>query len=150
MMYPDSVTVRQTVLEPLRRVLAYRLSREMVTMAVDAHIVEIMADRIVLDVVAKVHAHALPPAEVIHHVRLEVDDPRHASWWDMFKDAYAQRWWMRWRAWPVHYVQTKVAVQREVAVAIRGHWTYPDAPIPASKMGQPVVVATWDTSDRPW
>lgn len=152
MTYPEHISnIGTHVLEPLRRVLSYRLSSELRGhLVTDVQLRESIADQITADVVYQVHADHLPPAEITHQVRLEVDDPRHASWWDMFKDTYAQRWWMRWRSWPVSYVQTKVSVRRAVVVKVRGHWTYPKARILPEWVGNPVVVATWDSRDLPW
>ena len=154
MIDPMSEISFQTVaLNSLKVAVQRYLSAEMVYVAHTADLrtmTEYLTDRMVLDLRARVLAEQLPPQQIHHPIRVEVDDPRHATWWEFFKATYHQRWWLRWRSWPIRHVNTPVAVQRTITVDVRNHWTFPRASIipPDSGLGTPVMVATWTTEDR--
>jgi len=153
MMYPtpDEIMAGRVILDPLRLKLARTLSLEVGEYLVNSSTLEVdrFLDRIALEFRYEVLAERMPPAEVRHPVVLVEDDPRHATWWDMFKATYRGRWWMRWRAWEVAYTSTPVTVRRDVVVNIQGHFTFPQAPRIGDRFGQPVAVAIWNTSDWP-
>lgn len=56
-----------------------------------------------------------------------------ASWWDMWKATYCGRWWMRWRRWPVRYIERSdtatatVRVEADLAVLFPHAQALPEA-----------------------
>lgn len=145
--------MQQVALTQLKLAARHYLSREMATLASTVQLnamVDDMTDHLVFELRARVLAEQLPPQTIRHHVRVTVDDPRFATWWDTFKATYQKRWWMRWRTWTINYIKTPVTVARSVEVNVRDHWTYPRAAIALpDQFGRPVMVATWTASDFP-
>ncbi len=151
-MSDPTISIRQVALTSLKLASRTYLSQEMACIASTAQFnahVEHEMQRMVLELRARVLAEQLPPQTIRHTVRVTVDDPRFATWWDAFKATYRERWWMRWRSWEIRHVKTPVAVERQVVVNVRDHWTYPRAAIqlPESQWGRPVMVATCDAVD---
>lgn len=121
--------------------------------------VDHIADRLTIRLKGHLLAERLPPQNV-HHVwngehefTLTTTVPRHATWWDMFKDTYRTRWWLRAlvRRRPVRYVDQPVSQRQtrrcahNVTVEVGAAWTYPQAPT-ALRGGLhlgPAVLKTW-------
>lgn len=118
-----------------------------------------IADRLTVRLKGELLAEKLPPQHVhhvwsgTHHFNLKTTVPRHATWWDLFKDTYRNRWWMR--AWvrrnPVHHVDQPVVFREDricahdVQVDVGAAWTYPQAPA-AFRAGLhlgPAILQTW-------
>lgn len=78
--------------------------------------------------------------------------PRHATWWDHFKDTYRARWWLRAlvQRRPPQYIDQTVTVhvdkeracRHDVAVPVRAAWIFPKAPPIDLHLG-PAYVQTW-------
>lgn len=149
------LAMQQVALTRLKIAIRQHLSAEMATMASTAElntwIAEDLARNLVFELRAHVLAEQLPPQTIRHRVRVTTTDPRHATWWDAYKDTHRRRWWMRWRHWKVSYVDTPVTVERAIEVNVRDHWTYPRAAIRLpEEWGRPVMVATWSARDFRW
>lgn len=137
-------------LERLKVGTDQRITAEMLTMMSSAQWSaeqDYLRDQMVIRLRAHVLAEQLPPQTMQHRIRWEIEDERFASWWDMFKATYADRWWMRWRTWAVRYVP--MPVERTVTVEVRDHWTDPTAriPLPPKDFGAPVLVSIADVWD---
>jgi hypothetical protein len=118
-----------------------------------------VGERLTARLTAHILAETLPPQHVTHVWRgtheftLTTTVPRHASWWDMFKDTYRSRWWMRTlvRRRPVRYIDQPVSQRHtrrcthNVTVDVGAAWTYPQAPTALTNglhLG-PAVLKTW-------
>lgn len=143
---------RQVALLRLRYAASTVISPEVIERADVRVVADHVAGNLVAQLRGEILAEQLPPQTRDHLIRVEQPDPRHATWWDMWKDTHRDRWWAAWfvRRRPPRYVDTIVAVSRIVTVTVRPHWTYPQARIrlPEESFGSPVMVALTDTTDR--
>lgn len=129
-----------------------------------AVLVDHIADRLTVRLKGKLLAEVLPPTHVhhvwhgTHHFDLQTTAPRHATWWDFFKDTYRSRWWAGWlvRRRPVRYVEQPVTFREDrtcahdVQVDVGAAWTYPQAPA-AFRAGLhlgPSILNTWHDGGR--
>lgn len=152
--YVEWLDDQRVVLERLKVGAQQRVSNEFPTMMSSAQWSaeqDRIRDQMVIRLTAHVLAEQLPPQTTDHHISFTTNHQRFATWWDMFKSTYAERWWMRWRHWDVRFVAVPVPVERTVTVRVRDHWTYPTARIalPPKDFGAPVMVSIVDTSDWP-
>lgn len=145
------IRYRQVALNQLKVATRRVLSAEFAFMADTAEFNverDYLTDQIVMDMCARVLAEQLPPQTIDYAVRVETTDPRFATWWDHYKATHRARWWMRWRSWSVAYVDTIVAIDRIVTVAVRDNWTYPRAAVRMpDHFGAPVLVSLVESTD---
>jgi hypothetical protein len=124
---------------------------------------DFISGRLVARLQTRIAAEILPPQRVPHRWTGEHDFvltstmPRHASWWQFFKDTYRSRWWAAWlvRRHPVRYVDVDVHIREtrvcahDVTVEVGAAWTYPQAPLyltGADVHLGPAVLKTWHDS----
>lgn len=117
---------------------------------------DFIAQKFAYQLETSVLAEELPPITIDERKGFTV--PRFATWWDHFKAANWNRWWMwlfRDLGWikPARFVDephTYVAT-----VDVRGHWTYPRATtvLPGREFGHVVYKGNayfGDSRVRPW
>lgn len=134
-----------------------RASREMLALAQTVEgewVTDHLRDALWLNLRASVLAEQLPPQTIRQPVRISIRDPRHASWWDMWKATYRGCWWARWllrsKHWRIETVDTVVTVAGESIVNVHDHWTYPRAPRLEHLAGTAVMVSTYDHRFQEW
>lgn len=151
------------LLEAARVVVARELSPAMVErLSTNARVLDVMTQRMALELVARVMREVLPPQVVTYRVQHEhheaIGRPAHTtdfrwrSWWDMFCATYQQRWWgralqlHRWKLRtvqvPVPYVNAdSVTCDHTVVLRVRDAWMYP---MPPAATGQGYAVLQHD------
>lgn len=89
---------------------------------------------------AKVLAEQLPPEHVERAETVSFSYPD--GWWQMFRDTYRSRWWMRWSLarWPVRTRTYQQTVR--FTLDLRRYWLYPHANVPLPNLGDPVRGST--------
>lgn len=132
-------------------------------------------DAMTVELRAHVLAQQLPPKLLTHYVRestpqlIKGETPvrRFATWRDHFKATHQGRWWMRWRRWRIRYIEVAVPFahthvfdcRHTVEVAVRDHWSFPEARIAVypEELGGPVMVSITESrtvrtegASRPW
>ena len=123
---------------------------------IDARMAESVVTRdLVMRITGYVLAEELPPTTTSSLVGFTV--PRFATWWDHFKAAKAERWWM-WTLRDLRWVKPPRFVDEPhthaTDVKVRTYWTYPRATtvLPGRDFGH-VVLKTHTSRDgyeRPW
>jgi hypothetical protein len=148
--YEDDIPVRasspgQVVLERLKVAVARDIDLSGLSdVRLTSHL-DRVTNRMRLDLRAAVLAETLPPHHIDTVVRGHRVMPRHATWWDHFKDTYRLRWWMCWRRWRVNYVHVPQWTDFRVRVPVREHWVYPRAAVPLPpEFGGPVLTTMVD------
>ncbi len=109
---------------------------------------EFEVDGMVAAIRARVLAEQLPPEKVERTETVEFEHP--ATWWEMFRDTYRDRWWMAWsvRRRPVRTLTRTRGVRLEVS--LRRFRTYPRATVTIPELGTPVHVAFTEEKAVRW
>lgn len=98
-----------------------------------------------LRVVGDVLTDKLPPQIIRRNVTITAEAYRYATWWDMCRDTYRDRWWGGWaaRRWPPRQVPVPVRGSELVEVTVRQHWSFPQPRREFPDELGPVYLQTW-------
>lgn len=138
-------TLRQVRLEEMRVVQRHRVS-PLAFARLDASVDALPGDRLAQQLVAKlearVYAAKQPPTKVDARRTYTYEVPR--TWWDHWKIAHTDAWYARrWIKRHPARMLTKV-LNIHVEVPINPAIAFPDAPIPASRYGEPICMIVTD------
>lgn len=106
-------------------------------------------DQMRLTLAMSVLAEQLPADRVRKHRREVIKTVRFATRWDRWKATYQQRWWMRWRRWPVRQLVDEHEVEATAVVDLQRYWTYPRAALPVPKLGEAVRMMLYEPVAEP-
>lgn len=105
-------------------------------------------DGMVVAIRGRVLAEQLPPEKVERTETVEFEHP--ATWWEMFRDTYRDRWWMAWsvRRRPVRLLTRTRGVR--VEVSLERFRTFPHATVTIPELGTPVCAAFTEERVARW
>lgn len=143
---PQTMRLNRVTLELLQVAVKRRLGQDVGAAVVDT--LELTADRMAVELKAAVLAEKLPPEQFERTAVVDFVHPD--GWWQMFRETYRRRWWMRWSLgrWPVR--KTKEHRRVTLTVSLARFRTFPQSSIGAPDLGGSVNVSVLEDRVMHW
>jgi hypothetical protein len=136
--------LRQVRLDEIRVGQRMRVSTAFarLDLSIDENPSDLIAGQLTAKLEARVYAAKQPPTKVDARRTYTYDVPR--TWWDHWKIAHTGVWYAKWwiNRHPARMLTKTLNVH--VAVPINPAIAFPDAPIPASRYGEPICMVIVD------